>query len=380
MEGNKDEAQRCIDLAVQSLAEGKIDKAEKFLLKAEKLYPTENAKKLLARVKSTPGSGSNGKSRPAAAADEKDSGPRKRTNSDSRNTAPDYSNDQLEAVRKIKKCKDYYEVLGVNKTATDSEIKKAYKKLALQLHPDKNKAPGAVEAFKALGNAVGVLTDAEKRKNYDLYGINETSSVNTHNNGGGNHGHGQYYNEYGYSRGFQADISAEELFNMFFNGGFPQQNVYMRQQRRQRQQREDREGNNSSALINLLPILLLIGLSMMSSFFISDPMYSLTPSHKYSVKRETNGLKVPYYVKENFYSEYQGSVARLEESVEEDFVNHLKHSCSRERNYRDSMLAKARTFGDRDLYRKAQNINTPSCENLQKVFIWLDGKNVQNIW
>ncbi|KAH8337630.1 hypothetical protein KR074_000877 [Drosophila pseudoananassae] len=368
MEGNKDEAQRCIDLAVQSLAEGKIEKAEKFLLKAERLYPTDNAKRLLAQVKSTPNSGSNGRTRPTAANDEKDSGPRKRVNSDSRSNAPDYTNEQLEAVRKIKKCKDYYEVLGVSKSATDSEIKKAYKKLALQLHPDKNKAPGSVEAFKALGNAAGVLTDAEKRKNYDLYGINESHSGG--NSASNHHGHGQYYNnEYGYSRGFQADISAEELFNMFFNGGFPQQNVYMRQQRRRHQAREDRDGNNSSALINLLPILLLIGLSMMSSFFISDPMYSLTPSHKYSVKRETNGLKIPYYVKDNFYSEYQGSVARLEESVEEDFVNHLKHSCTRERNYRDSMLAKARTFGDRDLYRKAQNINTPSCENLQKYLI-----------
>ncbi|KAH8358946.1 hypothetical protein KR093_003434 [Drosophila rubida] len=368
MDGNKDEAQRCIDLAVQALAERKIDKAEKFLLKAERLYPTENAKRLLAQVKSTSGNNGNGpKERPAAAADEKDTGPRKRVNSDSKNHAPDYTNDQLEAVRKIKKCKDYYEVLGVSKSATDSEIKKAYKKLALQLHPDKNKAPGSVEAFKALGNAAGVLTDAEKRKNYDLYGINESHSG--HGNGGGHHGHGQHYNDYGYSRGFQADISAEELFNMFFNGGFPQQNVYMRQQRRRHPAREDRDSNNSSALINLLPILLLIGLSMMSSFFISDPMYSLTPSHKYSVKRETNGLKIPYYVKDNFYSEYQGSVARLEESVEEDFVNHLKHSCSRERNYRDSMLAKARTFGDRDLYRKAQNINTPSCENLQKYLI-----------
>ncbi|EDV94660.1 dnaJ homolog subfamily B member 12 [Drosophila grimshawi] len=367
MDGNKDEAQRCIEVAEQAFKSGQIERAEKFLLKAEKLYPTDKAKQLLAKVKSTSASNGNaGRDRSnATAADEKDSGPRKRVNSDSRSHAPEYTTSQLEAVRQIKKCKDYYEVLGVSKTATDSEVKKAYKKLALQLHPDKNKAPGSVEAFKALGNAAGVLTDAEKRKNYDLYGINESHSG--HGNSG-HHGHGQHYSDYGYSRTFQADMSAEELFNMFFNGGYAQQNIY-RQQRRRHQAREDRDTNNSSTLLNLLPILLLIVLSMMSSFFISDPMYSLTPSHKYSVKRETNGLKIAYYVKDNFYSEYQGSVARLEESVEEDFVNHLKHSCSRERNYRDSMLAKARTFGDRDLYRKAQNINTPSCENLQKYLI-----------
>lgn len=53
---------------------------------------------------------------------------------------------------RIKKCKDYYEILGISKDATDSDIKKSYKKLALQLHPDKNKAPGAAEAFKGTEN------------------------------------------------------------------------------------------------------------------------------------------------------------------------------------------------------------------------------------
>lgn len=363
MDGNKDEANRCIDIAITALTEGKIEKAEKFLNKAEKLFPSQRAKDVLAKVKSFPTNG-----RKNSVPDSQGEGVRKRKLSDPRPTEPEYTSDQLEAVKKIKKCKDYYQVLGVTKEATDSEIKKAYKKLALQLHPDKNKAPGAVEAFKAVGNAAAVLTDVEKRKVYDLHGINEP--FNPHG-GGQNTSSGQgrtytYTSDFGYSRNFQGDVTAEELFNMFFGGGIPQQNMY-RQRRQRAEARGERENqSSSSALINLLPILLLIGLSMMSSFFISDPIYSLQQSHKYSVRRETNALKIAYYVKDNFYSEYQGSVGRLEASVEEDFLNHLKHSCSRERNYRDGMLAKARAFGDRDLFRKAQSINTPSCENLQK--------------
>ena len=67
--------------------------------------------------------------------------------------------------------RDYYEVLGVNRNASETEIKKAYRKLAIQCHPDKN--PGdkaAEERFKELSEAYAVLTDGQKRVLYDQYG------------------------------------------------------------------------------------------------------------------------------------------------------------------------------------------------------------------
>lgn len=67
--------------------------------------------------------------------------------------------------------KDPYSVLGVSKTATQDEVKKAYRKLAMQYHPDKNKGDKkSEEKFKEVNNAYEVLGDAKKRKEYDTFG------------------------------------------------------------------------------------------------------------------------------------------------------------------------------------------------------------------
>ena len=66
--------------------------------------------------------------------------------------------------------RDYYEVLGVQKNASQDEIKSQYRKLALKFHPDRNKSPDAPEYFKEVSEAYAVLSDLEKRKIYDTYG------------------------------------------------------------------------------------------------------------------------------------------------------------------------------------------------------------------
>ena len=66
--------------------------------------------------------------------------------------------------------KDYYDILGLDHSATKDDIKKAYRKLALKYHPDKNKEKNAEEKFKEISEAYAVLYDDEKRKMYDQYG------------------------------------------------------------------------------------------------------------------------------------------------------------------------------------------------------------------
>src|SRR4030042_4925295 len=73
--------------------------------------------------------------------------------------------------------RDYYEVLGVPRDASIEEIKKAFRKLAFQYHPDRNNDAGASDKFKEINEAYEVLTDADKRAAYDRYGHNGAENL-----------------------------------------------------------------------------------------------------------------------------------------------------------------------------------------------------------
>jgi len=109
-------------------------------------------------------------------------------------------------VERVSK-RDYYEVLGVDKNATPDEIKKAYRKLARQYHPDVNKEPDAAEKFKEVKEAYEVLSDENKRAQYDRYGHTDP------NQGFGGFG------GFGGGGGFEDFGGFGDIFDMFFGGG-----------------------------------------------------------------------------------------------------------------------------------------------------------------
>lgn len=108
--------------------------------------------------------------------------------------------------------KDYYRVLGITKAATDEEIKKAYRKLALRYHPDKNKAAGAEDKFKEIAEAYEVLSDKKKRDIYDKYGEDGLKG-----NRGTTNGHSNNTSNFSYQ--FHGDPRA--TFAQFFGSSNP---------------------------------------------------------------------------------------------------------------------------------------------------------------
>jgi curved DNA-binding protein len=116
--------------------------------------------------------------------------------------------------------KDYYKTLGVAKTATQEEIKKAYRKLAVKYHPDKNPDNKEAEAkFKEANEAYDVLGDADKRKKYDELGMNWKQYENMGKQGGNPFGGGG--GQYHYSGDFGDGGDFSDFFAQFFGGGSP---------------------------------------------------------------------------------------------------------------------------------------------------------------
>ncbi|KAI9495625.1 hypothetical protein BDB00DRAFT_812684 [Zychaea mexicana] len=398
MEINKDEAIRCLNIAKNHFGNGNFSAALRFTKKSINLYPTDPAKEFLGKAEkaATEGGASSTASSTATPSGTTASARTGAASSSSSSSEKKYTTDQVAAVKTILSCgTDYYKVLSVDKSCTDVQIKKSYRKLALQFHPDKNSAPGADEAFKLISKAFTVLSDPQKRAIHDAGGGDPEQRGSGGMGGAGFRG---FHTRQAGGGGFAGEeISPEDLFNMFFGGGgggafgpgFSSATFvgpgfsphYYRSGAGRRtaaqQQRAGRQQQNTpgwTVLLQILPLLILFGYSLLSGLFTDNtPTFSLRPTSVYSQVRMTQSHQVPYYVNPSAFKATEQSrhkLSRVEQQVEVDWVRGLQQSCNNERRERATRLnAAAGVFGigrNEEQYQKALKMPMKSCDEIRR--------------
>ncbi|ETL81249.1 hypothetical protein L917_18389 [Phytophthora nicotianae] len=368
MEMNKGEAEKCLEIGKKHLRLGNWEKAIKFFEKSHRMYPLPGVEAMRDRAKAEMEKASTTSAQPTSprgassnAGMRHRSTPAAPSRSPSSEPSRPYTTEQLQMVRKIKACKNHYEVLSVQQTATDNEVKKAYRKLALKLHPDKNSAPGAEDAFKAVGKAFAVLSDPDKRAHYDRYGDDAPVQQQQQH-------HGRRYAQ-------EDDITPEEIFNMFFGGGFRPRGRRPQQHQGHGHQQEQRGG--MANLAQFLPLLLIFLMSLLSIPSTPEMPFSLNPTPQFNIQRATqmaNVVKgIPYYVERDFeqrYTTHWRDLSRVEQMVEQAHVSKLSESCENLKLRQKRMIYRARNSRSEDreaAMRKALEMKMPPCDELRKL-------------
>jgi DnaJ family protein B protein 12 len=294
-------------MGAASLKKGQHARAVKLFRKSLNMYPLPGVEALLSQAEKIAREAENGSasaSRPAATASRPQVS-RTASTASAASTATSgadgraYTEQQVKVVKEILHAKEggrgaHYRVLGIAASANESEIKKAYRKRALKLHPDKNSAPHADEAFKAVGLAYATLSDPQKRTIYDRYGDEDPD--NRGGGGAGARGPGGVH----FRRG--EEVNPEDIFNMFFGGGMPMpggggRGFHVRtngfgpgmqfgggRQQRPHQgaaRQPEQEPNGMAVIMQFLPFLFILALSFLS--FGGDSGQSYTQNRYFSL-------------------------------------------------------------------------------------------------
>ena len=253
---------------------------------------------------------------------------------------------------------NYYEILGVEKTASEEEIKKQYKKLALKLHPDKNRAPQATEAFKKVAQALACLTNPNKRKIYDEHGNEENFRTQ--------------YREY-----FQDEdeLDPEDLFDLLFTGKVNRN----RGRRRYNPRREEAGGQGVIRgkyyiLMQLLPfVLMIIFTGIMHFRGTPEPGFSLSMNEKYYIKKSIHTSDVDYYVDETYVTQYDSfdKKRELELEVLKAYLEKLYSECVQMKKLRAKLEEAKHQASNQevvsDIEQKIEELDWTPCRRFEEL-------------
>lgn len=321
-----------------------------------------------------------------------------------------YTIDQKAAVLRVRRCgaTAFYDILGlesVRSTCSDSDIKKAYRKLSLLTHPDKNGYDGADEAFKMVSRAFQILSDPDKKNKFDKFGGDPESRMGAGSSSSGfpQQRGGQGFSDFG-GFGGGPEMSPEDLFRQFFGGamgggGFggmfdqgPQfvfnmggPGVRVHQfgggVPRRRPRRADGDGATPEAgsimniVFQLLPLFLLFILPLLSSLFsgsgFNGPTYRMDhAAQPYTKKLVTPRLKVNYWVNPSEYADLnRRGRSDLEQKVDVKHVSDLRYACTAEQQQQEQLLQEAQGWFsvDERLMNQARNLPMKACKRLREI-------------
>lgn len=313
------ESENLFNQGKDALNSGDFTKAIDLLQKSLSLNPDEKTSKLLEKAK----------------------------NSLKQTKPPSYSEEEENFAKSILSKHTHYEILSIEKSATQDQIKKAHKRLVIKLHPDKNQAPSSSEAFIKVQKAYECLSDESKRSHYDEYGEDlEAGPDFSH-----------LFTKDGLIAVFaglvmSSTLSPSHYMHKWFRSNEPEKPVT--------------KGKYFTIIFFLLLILF--------SYLLKDPqLYSLTATPKFSqqvVSSRFEGFKF-YVDKEEYEAMSLDFKKNLLEKVEDEMVQRLQKKCDQARSTKKEILSKMKNTDSMNskLYQNyANSIDQTSCAELEKLF------------
>ncbi|RKF71949.1 putative J domain-containing protein C17A3.05c [Golovinomyces cichoracearum] len=342
----------------------------------------------------------------ASGSDPKSSGSARSRDHNQGNQDRKYTAEQKAEVLRVRRCSPtaFYDILGlekVKKTATEAEIRKAYRRISLLTHPDKNGYEHADEAFKIVSRAFGVLSDKEKRALHDRSGGDPDSRFGGQQTSSPFSGFaGRTSGDGSRSGAHREELTPEEMFRRFFGGstmggfggnpGFvfnmgggpgirvqPFGGATPRRRPRNANAQQEQPASLRQTIMGFLPLIIILVLPIFSSLisgFTSSPpgptMRFDRPVQPHTLHRRTSNLKINYYIDPNEVQTFTPSKWNsLDKKAEINYVNRLNMDCQKEIQTKEDIINQAQGWfvTDPGKMLEAKNLPMAACKRLESL-------------